>query len=71
MVNRRHKPYSKFKGYMVEHGIKQKEVAELLNKSQSAFNQNLNGTGGDFSVSELRLLCKTYNLSATEFFLAV
>lgn len=71
MANRRHKPYSKFKGFMVEHGIKQKEVAILLDKSQSAFNQNLNGTGGDFTIPELRLLCKTYNISADEFFLSV
>lgn len=69
MVKRRHKPYNKFKAFMVEHGIRQREVAQLLGKTVSAFNQNVNGTGGDFSVPELRLICQTYNISADEFFL--
>lgn len=68
-VKRRHSPYTKFKAYLDENDINQKEVAALLGKSRAAFNQNLNGTGGDFSLSEVRLICKTYNISADEFFL--
>jgi transcriptional regulator with XRE-family HTH domain len=68
-INRRHEPYNKFKAYLVENGIKQEEVATLLGKSKSAFNQNLNGTGSDFSLSELRLIRKTYNVSIDKFFL--
>lgn len=68
-TNRRHTPYTKFKAFLYERGIGQKEVADLLNKSVSAFNQNLNGTGGDFSLSEVRRICLKYKISADEFFL--
>ncbi|MGG4007302.1 hypothetical protein ABEV57_19275 [Bacillus licheniformis] len=56
-IKRRHTPYSKFKAFLVENNIHQREVAEMLGKSVSALNQNLNGTGGDFSLDELRVLC--------------
>lgn len=69
-VKRRHVPYSKFKAFMVENGIKQMNMAKLLNKSVSALNQNLNGTGGDFSIAELRIICNRFNISADEFFIA-
>lgn len=68
-IQRRHTPYTKFKAYLDECGINQSEVAKLLGKSPSAFNQNLNGTGGDFSVSEIRLICSTFSISADEYFL--
>lgn len=68
-IRRRHTPYTKFKAFLDEHGINQKEVANLLGKSASAFNQNLNGTGGDFSLSEVRLICTTFRISADEYFL--
>lgn len=68
-VKRRHEPYTKFKAFLVENRINQLEVAKLLGKTPSAFNQNLNGTGGDFSLSELRIICQKYNISADEFFL--
>lgn len=68
-VSRRHAPYSKFKAFLIENGIQQREVAELLGKSTSALNQNLNGTGGDFSLAEVRIICKKYGISADEYFL--
>lgn len=68
-VYRRHTPYTKFKAFLIENGINQREVAELLGKSPSALNQNLNGTGGDFSLSEIRVICRKYGISADEFFL--
>lgn len=68
-VKRRHQPYYKFRTLLKEKGIKQEEVAKLLGKSVSALNQNINGTGGDFSVSEVRLICITYKISADEFFI--
>ncbi len=69
-IERRREPYLKFKGFLIENCIKQSEVAELLNKSNSALNQNLNGTGGDFSVAELRVLHKTYGVSIDEYFIS-
>lgn len=68
-AKRRHQPYYKFRTLLKEKGIKQDEVAKLLGKTVSALNQNINGTGGDFSVSEVRLICITYNISADEFFI--
>lgn len=68
-TNRRHVPYTKFKAYMDKNNIKQRDLADLLHKSRSALNQNLNGTGGDFSVSEVRLICNTFRISADEYFL--
>lgn len=70
MVDRRHEPYVKFKAFLVENNIKQEEIAILLGKSKSALNQNLNGTGGDFSVKELRIIMRTYKISIDEFFLS-
>ena len=68
-AKRRHEPYVKLKAFLVENAIKQKEIADLLGKTTSAFNQNLNGTGGDFSLDEVRLLCRELNITADEFFL--
>ena len=69
-TTRRHTPYTKFKAFMDEQGINQRELAELLGKSTSALNQNLNGTGGDFSVAEIRVICTTYGISADDFFIS-
>ncbi len=68
-INRRHEPYVKFKAFLVENGIKQSELANILGKSVSALNQNINGTGGDFNLDELRLISYTYNISIDEFFI--
>lgn len=69
VVNRRHIPYTKFKAFLDEKGVIQSEVADMLGKSTSAINQNLNGTGGDFSVAEIRVICSNYDISADEYFL--
>ena len=42
-TKRRHTPYTKFKAYLDENHVSQKEVAGLIGKSPSAINQNLNG----------------------------
>ncbi len=69
-IKRRHQPYFKFKALLDEKGIKQRDVAKLLDKSPSALNQNINGTGGDFSVSEVRKICLEYGISADDFFIS-
>ncbi len=67
-ISRRHRPYYEFKDFLDNNNISQKEVAKLLGKSVSALNQNLNGTGGDFSLEEVRKICRVYKISADEFF---
>lgn len=66
---RRHEPYTKFKAFLVENGIKQQELAKALGKSVSALNQNINGTGGDFNLTELRNISSMYGISIDEFFI--
>lgn len=58
----------KFKGYCAEHGIKQKEIAELLDIDLSNVNEKLNGKQ-QFTVSQIRLLCDRYNISADDYFI--
>lgn len=67
-VKRRHTPYTKFKAYMQEQNIKQKGLATLLNKTITSVNQNLNGTGGDFSMADVRKICIEYNISCDTYF---
>lgn len=67
-ATRRRNPYRKLKAFIVERGLSQKEVANYLDKTPSALNQNLNGTGGDFSLSEARLLIEKYNVPPEYFF---
>lgn len=68
-IKRRHIPYTKFKAFLEEVGVRQSELAGFLNKTPSALNQNLNGTGGDFSLSEVRMICEKFNISADDFFI--
>lgn len=68
-VKRRHVPYTKFKAFMQEHGIGQAALARLLGKSITSVNQNLNGTGGDFSMADVRKICLAYGISSDEYFI--
>lgn len=68
ITSRRHTPYRKIKAFLVENNISQKELGSLINKSPSAVNQKLNGTGGDFSLQEARLLAEHFNIPRAYFF---
>lgn len=68
-LKRKHTPYSKFKAFMEENNIRQEDLANLLGKSIPAVNQNLNGTGGDFSMAEVRKICVTYSISSDMYFI--
>lgn len=61
-------PYYKLIDFMRRNNIKHKEMADFLGKSPSAFSQNINGTGADFSLSEARMICKKWNLNIDEYF---
>ena len=60
--------YLKLKGFLVENNIKQKVVADMLGISVPTFNKKLNGTAGDFSVKEARIICKNLNADVEIFF---
>ncbi|MBU3205604.1 helix-turn-helix transcriptional regulator [Clostridium algidicarnis] len=61
-------PYYKFKGYLAENRIQQKEVAKLINISQATLSKRLNGKGGDFTIQDLKKICINLNVSAEIFF---
>ncbi|OLR55299.1 hypothetical protein BHK98_03995 [Hornefia porci] len=67
-VERRREPYNEFVAWMRKNNVSQAEVAGLLGKSASAFNQNINGTGGDLTVGEVVTICTEYGISADDFF---
>lgn len=60
-------PNLKFKGWLVEHGIKQSEIAELLDIDLSNVNEKLNGKQ-DFTTAQIRTLCQKYDISSDIFF---
>lgn len=62
------KPYNKFKAYLVEKGIRQKEVADIMQISLYRFNSKINRNNADFTPDEIRLLCQKYDLDANEYF---
>lgn len=56
-----HPPHQKFKAFLVENKIKQKEIAELLKLSPVTINQKINGTL-HFSWNEVEIICNIYKL---------
>ena len=55
---------------MAENGIKQVDIGKVLDKSKTTVNQNLNGTGGDFSMEDVRKICRKYEISSDAYFIA-
>ncbi|PKF21688.1 hypothetical protein CW684_04660 [Macrococcoides caseolyticum] len=61
-------PNLKLKQYMIEHDIKQKELAKVLGITQSLFSQKINENRSTFSLEEVRLLCAYLGLNMHEYF---
>ena len=58
----------KFKGWLASKKKKQQEVADLLQLTLQSVNNKLNGRE-DFTLAQVRILCKHYKISADEFFI--
>ena len=58
----------KFKGYCVEHNIRQSEIADLLGITISNANEKLNGKQ-PFTLDQVKILCAHYEISADEYFI--
>ena len=58
----------KFKAWLVENGISQKDLAEFLGITVVAVNRKLNG-GEEFTIKQIRAICEKYHISADEFFI--
>ena len=56
----------KFKAWMAENRISQKEIMELLDLSQTSINKKVNGKE-DFSLPQIRAICEKYEISADIF----
>lgn len=61
-------PYYKFKGYLAEKNIQQKEVATILGISQATLSKRINGKSGDFTVQDLKKICLSLGIKAEIFF---
>ena len=61
--------YYKFNAWLQENGISQTEVADLLGVTRITLNRKINGTGSDFSLTEVRKICSHYSISANDFFI--
>ena len=57
----------KFKAWLVEHDIKQQEIADLLGITLGNVNEKLNGKQ-EFTTQQIRTLCQQYGLTSTIFF---
>lgn len=56
----------KFKAWMAENRVSQKELSELLDLSQTSIYKKVNGKE-DFSLPQIRAICEKYGLSADIF----
>lgn len=61
--------YLELKKFFLSKNIKQYEIADLLGIDRSTFNSKLNSNSADFTLSEVRILCKKFNLDANKYFL--
>lgn len=57
----KHVPHYKFKGFLKENNIQQKEVAKFLNISPVTLNQKINGSL-HFTFDEVEKICDEYRI---------
>ena len=58
----------KFKAWMVQNKIPQQDIADLLGISLQMANAKINGRE-DFTLSQVKKICKNYNISSDEYFI--
>lgn len=56
----------KFKAWLAENRIKQKEIMELLDLSRTSIDKKVNGKE-DFTLPQIRTICDKYGISADIF----
>ncbi len=57
----KHPPHLRVKGLLVERGLKQKDIADLLNLNVATVNQKLNGYL-HFTFAEVEKICFEYDV---------
>ena len=68
-MNRKKQPFYKFKGYLAENGIKQKDLAERIGMNEVSLSQKINRSGSVFTLDEVKTICDELDISADDFFL--
>lgn len=62
-------PYYRLKMVMNQKGVKQSDIAELLERDASTINQKINRSSGrDFSLSEAQKVAEFLNIRIRDFF---
>lgn len=56
----------KFKGWLAENKITQREIMDLLDLSQTSINKKVNGKE-DFTLAQIKTICEKYGISADIF----
>lgn len=56
----------KFKAWLVQNGIKQKDVAELLGIAEENLSAKINGRQ-NFTLAQVKVICEHYKISADIF----
>ena len=59
-------PENKFKGWCAAHGVKVKDIAELLEIHPNNASEKLNGKQ-EFTLAQVRKICEKYSISADIF----
>jgi len=55
-LERNRQAYNKIKAYLVEHGIKHKDVARLIDTKPNTVTKKLNGLSSDFTLTEANIM---------------
>jgi len=61
-------PNVPLKTLMVQRGIKNKELAEVLDITPSLFSQKINENRSRFDIDEMSILCDYLNISMDDYF---
>ena len=59
-------PENKFKGWCAAHGVKVKDIADLLNIHVNNASEKLNGKQ-NFTLPQIKTICEKYGISADIF----
>lgn len=59
-------PEKKFKGWCAAHGVRVKDIAELLDIAPSNAGEKINGKQ-NFTLSQVKIICEKYGVSADIF----
>lgn len=59
-------PENKFKGWCAAHGVKVKDIADLLDIHVNNASEKINGKQ-NFTLPQIKTICETYGISADIF----